>query len=140
MAGSKILILEDDASLAAVLGTVLRQMGNQVTVCTEFEDARTRLTDEPPDAVLTDVRVGAYNGLHLALLFRSMSPEGKVIVISGHDDPVIRKEAERMNAEFLLKPVGVFELESRFGNLPYSSMFAGMDAGRRTASGWRRHR
>jgi DNA-binding NtrC family response regulator len=115
MGGQKILVLEDDAAVAAVYAEVLRAAGHDVVVCESFEAARDELRRRPPDALLTDVRVGEYNGLQLALMFRSASPGGTVVVVSGHDDPVIRQEAARIGAEFMLKPPDFAALAGRFG-------------------------
>ena len=114
MAGEKILILEDDPMVARIYEKALREDGNQVTVCTRFEDARQQLKDVHPDAVLTDIRVGAYNGLQLAHLFRTLSPKGKVVVITGYDDSVLRTEVAHLDGEFILKPVNVAQLKSAF--------------------------
>jgi DNA-binding NtrC family response regulator len=114
MVPEKILILEDDPDIAHVYEAALRLDGKDVTVCTRFEDARQQLKSAHPDAVLTDVRVGAYNGLQLALLFRSVSPQGRVVVITGYDDGSIRKEVEHLDGEFLLKPVKISTLRGAF--------------------------
>jgi len=114
MAGEKILILEDDPMVARIYEKALREDGNQVTVCTSFEAARQQLKDVHPDAVLTDIRVGAYNGLQLAHLFRTYSPKGKVVVITGYDDSVLRSEVAHLDGEFILKPVNVAQLKNAF--------------------------
>jgi DNA-binding response OmpR family regulator len=114
VAGEKILILEDDPLVARVYEKALRHGGNEVTVCTKFEDARQHLRQVQPDAVLTDIRVGAYNGLQLAHLFRTYSPNGKVVVVTGYDDKVLRNEVADLNGEYILKPVTVTQLQSAF--------------------------
>ena len=110
MVPKQILILEDDEHTAEGYAEGLRLAGHSVVTCTRFEEAREHLARFTPDILLTDVRVGEFNGLYLALLFRKASPTGRVIVISGYDDPVIRSESARMEAEFLLKPITVSEL------------------------------
>lgn len=114
MASGKILILEDDPEVAQIYAKALRADGNSVTVCAGFIEARERLRHDQPDAVLTDVRVGAYNGLQLALLFRQQSPAGRIVVVTGYDDTAIRKEVGDLHGEFLLKPVKVAQLKSAF--------------------------
>lgn len=116
MAGQKILILEDDANSAAMYAEALQGAGNEVTVCTTFKQAREHLSQSRPDALLADVRVGEYNGLHLATLFRNVSQGGTIVVVSGYDDPVIRNEAKELSAEFFLKPVSLSSLTSWFSD------------------------
>lgn len=110
----RILLLEDDRDVATVYATALRAGGYDIVVCNTFEDARNELRRSVPDALLTDVRLGEYNGLQAALLFRSLSPDGIIVAVSGHDDPVIRQEAVNLHAEFFVKPVNLDFLTGRF--------------------------
>ena len=112
MADGKILILEDDLFIAAMYGRALRRDGNDVTVCTTFKEAREQLKRDQPDTLLTDVRVGEYNGLQLAWLFRSYSPDGRLVVVTGYDDVVIKKEVGELRGDFLLKPVEMNRLKA----------------------------
>ena len=112
----RIVLLEDDKQVATVFATALRAQGHDIVVCHTFESARSELLRSTPDALLTDVRLGEYNGLQAAVLFRSLSPEGIIVAVSGHDDPVIRQEANKLQAEFFVKPVSLDVLISRFGS------------------------
>ena len=114
MSVSKILVLDDEPAVAALYALALEGAGHQVIVCTSYEDARAHLKHDAPEGLLTDVRVGEYNGLQLAHYFRSISPLGPVLVVSGHDDAVIQKEAEKLSAAFLLKPVNINDLTKFF--------------------------
>ena len=92
----------------------LRGDGHEVVVCNHFEEARAEMRRQVPDAILTDIRVGGYNGLQLALLFRSLSPDGTIVAVSGHDDPVIRQDVDGLGAHFILKPVDIGTLQALF--------------------------
>jgi two-component system, response regulator RegA len=113
MARRKVLILEDDLAMADLYSVTLTAAGMEVTICNTFPEARNAVHRELPDVVLTDVRVGEFNGFQLAHLFRAMSPEGMILVVTGHDDPTMRAEAGKLGASFLLKPVNMQELVSR---------------------------
>ena len=111
MAVRTILILEDDPGSARVFAAALRAAGQETVVTSGFEEARKQLRQSPPDGLLTDVRLAEYNGLQLAILFRSLAPTAPILVVSGHDDPVIRKEVANISgAHFLPKPVKVEDL------------------------------
>ncbi len=101
----RILIVDDDASLLDVLQRAFQNAGAEVVAHSTFEGARRALHDEVFDALLTDVRLGAFNGLQLAVISRDAHPEIRVIVFSGFDDPVLRSEAERVGATYVVKPV-----------------------------------
>lgn len=114
MTQKKILILEDEQAAASLYAGVLHQAGFEVIVCESFPDARACLKEELPDGLLTDVRVGEYNGLQLVHLYRGLSPDGVVVVATGHDDPTIRAETERLGATFLVKPLDIHSLPRHF--------------------------
>jgi two-component system response regulator FlrC len=102
----RILIVDDDESLLDALSRALRQAGeNGVVALSSFSAAKQALHDNPFDVLISDVRLGAFNGLQLAVLARDQSPEIQLIVFSGFDDPVLREEAERVGAVYLVKPV-----------------------------------
>ena len=106
---TRVLMLEDDVAVAKVYARALRLAECEVVACTDFRQSRMQLTEQP-DALLTDVRVGEFNGVQLALLFRSQNPEGALVVVSGHDDIVIRREIEKLGGVMLLKPTDLTEL------------------------------
>jgi DNA-binding response OmpR family regulator len=109
----KLLILEDDEALSKLYEETFSNAGYEVVACIRFEDARASLRRQVPDVLLTDVRVGDFNGLQLAHLFRLEAPTGPIVVVSGYDDPVIRRDAEALGATFLLKPIDLPELVVR---------------------------
>ena len=100
-----VLIVDDDRDLLYLLTEAFQNAGYQVVAESDFANARRSLRTHRLTALLTDVRLGEYNGIQLALLARELHPEIKVVVFSGFDDPVLREEAERVGAPFLVKPV-----------------------------------
>jgi len=101
----KILIVDDDASLLEALERSFLEAGQDVRAYSKFEEARRVLQSTRFDALITDVRLGAFNGLQLAVIGRDTYPEMRLIVFSGFDDPVLRTEAEHVGATYMVKPV-----------------------------------
>ena len=109
--GSKrILVVDDDLSLLEALERGLEDGGLDVVGHTTFEGARNALRADYFDALLTDVRLGAFNGIQLAVVARDTYPHMKILVFSGFDDPVLRSEAEHIGAIYLVKPVTAADL------------------------------
>jgi two-component system response regulator YesN len=100
-----LLIVDDDLSLLAALSRFLSDNGFQVVPCSNFDDAKREIATLRPEILVTDVRLGAFNGLQLALLARDVRPSVRVVVFSGFDDPVLKEEARRIGATYLVKPV-----------------------------------
>lgn len=101
----RLLIVDDDLSLVDALKQGFTNAGLDVVAHTTFEGARQALRSERFDALLTDVRLGAFNGLQLAVVARDSYPDIKIVVFSGFDDPVLQNEAEHIGATYIVKPV-----------------------------------
>jgi two-component system response regulator HydG len=101
----KTLLVDDDPSLLDALERAFAEAGEDVAAFGSFEEARRALQTTPFDALITDVRLGEFNGLQLAVIARDTYPDIRVIVFSGYDDPVLRTEAEHVHATYLVKPV-----------------------------------
>ncbi|HET7220612.1 MAG TPA: response regulator [Vicinamibacterales bacterium] len=106
----RLLIVDDDVGLLEAMQRALRDSLRTVVACDSFEKARQTLKDQTFDALITDVRLGAFNGLQLAVMARDMYPDMRLIVFSGFDDPVLRADAEQIGAAYLVKPVGSSDL------------------------------
>lgn len=89
---------------------LLTRWGLRVQACSTFEEARAALIREPSDALIVDIRLGAFNGLHLAHLARAQNAAMTVVVVSGFDDSVLRAEAASINASYLVKPIQPLDL------------------------------
>src|SRR5262245_49136480 len=106
----RVLIVDDDNGLLEAMQRSLRDSVKAVVACTSFEKARQVLRDQPFDALITDVRLGAFNGLQLAVMAKDMYPDMRLVVFSGFDDPVLRADAEAIGAVYLVKPVASSEI------------------------------
>ena len=106
----KILLIEDDAELLVALVRAFREAGLEVLACGTFEEGREALRNQSFDVLVTDIRLGAFNGIQLAVVARDLHPSIRIIVYSGFDDPVLRAEAERIGATYMVKPVPVSAL------------------------------
>jgi DNA-binding NtrC family response regulator len=107
-----IVIVDDDVSCLVAVEQILRYWGHETRTFRAFEDARAYLSQAHPAAVIVDVRLGNYNGLQLIHFSRTNSPETQWLVVSGFDDPVLRKEAQKLGAHFLTKPLDLQKLRA----------------------------
>jgi DNA-binding NtrC family response regulator len=105
-----ILVVEDDVALLEAIERTFREAGRSVVACSTFEEGRQALRAQRFAGLLTDVRLGAFNGLQLAVIARDLQPDMTLIVYSGFDDPVLRAEAERIRAVYLVKPIAAGQL------------------------------
>jgi len=81
--------------------TWLTDAGGRVTIATSFADAKAHLEAQPA-LIISEVRLSAYNGLHLALRAQIRHVPA---VILGDTDPVLQLEAEKLGARYLPRTV-----------------------------------
>ena len=105
-----LVLAEDDPSALDGLSRWLAGEGFAVLSCATFAEARAQLTTRRVSALLTDVRLAEYNGLHLAQLARTLHPRAGVIVFSGYSDDMLQAEARNLGAVWLLKPLDLAAL------------------------------
>ncbi len=110
MTPKRVLVVDDDPAMQAVLKDWMLRAGHQVTICTGMQEAQQVLRHGAPDVMLIDVRLGAFNGLQLLIEARDKYGNLPVIVMSGFEDTVIRRDAERYGAAFLTKPIARADL------------------------------
>ena len=98
-------MVDDEPTLLDGFRIAFNRAGRPIATSGSFEDARKRLLEERFDLLITDVRLGPFNGLQLAIIARDRDPEIGIIVFSGFDDPVLQAEAAHIGARYLVKPV-----------------------------------
>ncbi len=102
--GRRVLVVDDDSDLLRMVELWLVEAGYTVVTCDQFAAAKRQLATAPPDVLLTDVRLGAFNGLQLVILGKEQRPQMQAVVMSAYDDVTLRKEAAERGARYLLKP------------------------------------
>lgn len=111
----RILVVEDDARNAALLGAALEPAGYALTTVGSLAAARAWLVDHRPDLVLLDVGLPDGSGLDLARELRASPTCAKVpiIVSSARVLATDRAAAEAAGCDvFLAKPLSLSELLS----------------------------
>lgn len=118
--GRQVLIVEDDADVAAVFGMILEQAGFRVTIMNNAVAALALVSSKLPDAIVLDLLLPDMNGLDLARFVRKQENGDRVpvIVVSGATGGFQMNQALKAGADmFLGKPVGVDELVNAFSAL-----------------------
>ena len=82
----------------------LSRAGFSAVLVTTFLDARQMLVETEPEAIVTDVQLGDYNGLHLVAIAQIEHPRTTCVVI-GPRDSSLQAEAYHLGARYLVEPV-----------------------------------
>ena len=99
-----VLVVESDRAELARAAAILRAEGYDVHEADSFQSAVRALQSSTTHVLLTTVRLGPYNGLHLIVRCRLSRPDIAAILTHHEEDRVLRNEAATNDAAFLLKP------------------------------------
>jgi DNA-binding response OmpR family regulator len=92
-----VVIVAQNPALATALLSWLGSAGYELAIVTTFQAAKALLETEPA-MVISEVKLGEYNGLHLALKARFA---GIPAIVIGPHDPVLEKDAAELGAAYL---------------------------------------
>lgn len=87
----------------------LKRAGFSVMPVETFLDARQVLTEIEPHAIVTDVHLGDYNGLHLVAIAQVEHPRTTCLVV-GPRDSALQAESYHLGARYLVEPVAAERL------------------------------
>jgi ActR/RegA family two-component response regulator len=99
-----ILLVDPDSHLVAKYSRALDEAGFFVATCRSFEVALPRLQFMPPDVLITATRLGARNGVHLAIVGRAQHPTMQAIVLDDVFDVSIGSDARAEGAVYMERP------------------------------------
>jgi DNA-binding NtrC family response regulator len=111
-ADAKVLLVDDDRNLAAVVSRELERAGFVVTRVTSAEEAIAEGTRLDFDVILLDLRLGGKDGLEVLRTLKERGVTSEVIILTGHGTIESAIQAMRAGArEYLTKPCKLSELE-----------------------------
>ena len=107
----KILIVEDDETIAGGLKTHLEKWNYQAECMTDFKDVMGKFVDFDPQLVLLDIVLPFFNGFHWCQEIRKISKVPIIFLSSANDNMNIVMAMNMGGDEFIEKP---FDLNGRY--------------------------
>ena len=102
---SKVLLIEDEKSLASTLQRVLEQEGHEVLAFTDSQQGLSAAQDGDFQVVVTDLKMPGLTGMDVIKTLRDSRPQLPVILMTGHHTTETAIEAMKFGAyDYILKP------------------------------------
>ena len=115
--GVKILVVDDEASLRAIISQVLGEEGHEVTQAASGEEALDSFKKENFPLVLTDIKMPGMSGIELLKEVKEIRPETQVIIMTSHASVDSAITALRHGSyDYLIKPFEDIDLVSAVAN------------------------
>ena len=111
MESAKILVVDDDPDIVAVLDELLKKEGHQVTTCAAGAAAIAVGREEQFDVVVVDIRLPDLDGLAVLRAFQETSPDAAVIVATAFGTVETAIQAIKAGAyDYIPKPFKLDEV------------------------------
>ncbi|HEV8672368.1 MAG TPA: ATP-binding protein [Candidatus Limnocylindria bacterium] len=116
MPNSKVLVVDDEQSVATTIKAILELDGSEVTAVTSGTDALAQLREHEFDVVLTDLRLDDLDGIEILRETQKLWPDTVAIMLTGYASLESAVAALRSGAyDYLIKPSDVDELRATIG-------------------------
>jgi two-component system response regulator MtrA len=112
-ARGRVLVVDDDASLAEMLSIVLRQEGFESRVCARGDEALAEFRDYRPDVVLLDLMLPGKGGIDVCRELRAESGVPIVMLTAKSDTIDVVVGLESGADDYVVKPFKPKELVAR---------------------------
>jgi len=113
MTADLILVVEDEPSIAEVVGLYLRRSGYQVIFAKDGLEAQNKIESQSPDLIVMDLMLPIIDGFELTRWLRDQS-DVPIIMLTARRDEVDRIAGLEMGADdYILKPFSPQEVVSR---------------------------
>jgi DNA-binding response OmpR family regulator len=110
----KVLIVEDDASMAVALKDGFEYEGYEVTVAPDGETGLRLAHENPPDLVILDVMLPARSGLDVCQEIRKSGSSLPIIMLTARGQEIDKVLGLKLGADdYVTKPFGFLELMAR---------------------------
>jgi two-component system NtrC family response regulator len=102
----RILLIDDDKNLRAVLAFALKEKGFSVATAAEGAEGLDRIAADPPDVILCDLKMPGMDGLAFLKALRDRGDNTSVLVITAFGSIESAVEAMRAGADdYVTKPI-----------------------------------
>ena len=107
-----LLVVEPYESFRSQLVLIADEAGWEAIACETFALARRMVTDRESQLVVSNVRLGQFNGIQLAYLAKLATPSATVIVYASEKDMSLAHDAQEAAAFFERQSVMPYALPS----------------------------
>ena len=93
-----ILIVDDNTGMRQTVKAMLMELDSEFCECDDGSGALEMYRTHHPDWVLMDVRMAEVDGITATHRIKDAFPDARIIIVSGHNDPILKKRAHEAGA------------------------------------------
>src|SRR3990170_8139203 len=107
----KVLVVDDEQAMREFLTILLEKQGHRVITAADGEQTLKLVAEQPPDLVISDLRMPNVDGIGLLAGIRAQHPELPVILVTAYASSDSTIQAMRLGADdYITKPFRIGEI------------------------------
>lgn len=106
----KILLVDDDRLILALVGEGLRKSGYEVETVSSGDEAIVRCRENPPDLAILDVRMPGKTGIETARELRGATAVPYLFLSAYSDLDIVKSAVDEGALGYLVKPIDVTQI------------------------------
>lgn len=111
----KLLLVDESKWYCAVMSAAFEKRGFSAIACHSARQAFGIIEDNPPDYVVTDLKLPDQSGLILISRLKAIAPHTNIVVLTGHASIATAVEAIKLGAtHYLAKPADADQIVTAF--------------------------
>ena len=132
---AKIIIIDDDASILKIMGTVAQKMGHQVQMYLTGREGMEAMEREKAELLIVDLKITDMSGLEIIQDCRARFPQTEVVMVTGYASVETAVEAMKLGAfDYLTKPFDLEDLQRTINRALQKHAPAGAASGKPAAA------
>ena len=109
---AKIIIIDDEASILKIMGSVAEKMGHRVFMYLTGREGMDAMEREKAELLIVDLKIPDMNGLEIIQDCRARYPNTEVVMVTGYGSVETAVEAMKLGAfDYLTKPFDLEDLQ-----------------------------
>ena len=107
----KIMLVDDHQEIRRLVRNALSHLTSEFTECSDGADAVVMFQRERPDWTIMDIAMKPMDGLEATRRIKALGPDARILILTQHDSPGIRRAAKEAGATAFLSKEQLQEIE-----------------------------
>jgi CheY-like chemotaxis protein len=111
----RLLIVEDNATIRRMINSIVKDLAEEITECSDGSEALAAYRESRPDWVLMDIKMKETDGLAATRQIRAAFPGANIVIVTNYDEADLREAARDAGARAYVVKEDLFALREVLG-------------------------
>jgi|SRR5205085_8792885 len=105
-----LLIVDDDQQMRSLIRSIIADLADSITECSDGAEAQACYAEHHPDWVLMDLTMPRVSGLTATRQIVAADPAARIVIVTGHESQGLREAARSAGARAYVTKESLLDL------------------------------